>query len=101
MQPPKARPRIRSITIELEDGRKRIIEGDELNDPKGGTLVWNDFGAHEMMKSAYAHRGEQEKVAKVERIWEGKQGAAAKDAAVASDIPAVMIKPRCDPEGWP
>ena len=101
MQPPKARPRIRSITIELEDGRKRIIEGDELNDPKGGTLVWNDFGAHEMMKSAYAHRGEQEKVAKVEMIWEGKEDPAERSTALASDLPAVMFKPKCVPDGWP
>lgn len=101
MQPPKARPKIKSITIELQDGRKRVIQGTELDDPKGGTLVWNDFGAHEMMKSAYEHRGEHEKAARVDKIWEGKDGTSEKSAAGESDLPAVMIKPLCEPSGWP
>jgi hypothetical protein len=101
MKTAKVRTKLKSITIELEDGRKRVIEGEELNDPKGGTLVWNDFGAHQMMKSAYEFHGDKSKAVLVEEVWNGSGTATAQGLIASEELPSVMTKPRCFPEGWP
>lgn len=95
-QSDKVRPKIKSITILLEDGRTKVIEGAALDDPKGGTLIWNDFGAKKVMKAAYKENGESHKAVKVDEVWDGSGTSAA-----AAELPAVMVKPVCDPEGWP
>lgn len=91
----KQRPKIKSITVLLEDGRSRVFEGEFLDDAKGGVLVWNEFGARKMMKSAYRHNGENQKAEKVDEIWDGSTTAA------SDELPAIMIKPFCEPSGWP
>jgi hypothetical protein len=91
----KQRPKIKSITVELEDGRKLVIDGTSLADTKGGTLVWNDFGVKKVMKAAYKEQGEDHKAKKTEEIWDGTSDPA------AAELPAVMIKPQCEPDGWP
>jgi hypothetical protein len=101
MKPGKNRPKLKSITIELEDGRKRVLQGEELADPNGGTLVWNDYGAHQMMKSAYEFLGEKGKAARVEEVWNGSGTPAAQGVAESEELPSVMTKPQCFPEGWP
>jgi hypothetical protein len=93
----KVRPKIKSITILLEDGRTKVIDGAALEDPKGGTLVWNDFGAKKVMKAAYKQNGEDHKATKVDEIWDGS----GTSSASATELPALMVKPLCDPEGWP
>lgn len=95
MSPAKDRPKIKSITILLEDGRTKVIEGAALDDPNGGTLIWNEFGAKKVMKAAYKQNGEDHKAAKVDEIWDGT------GTAAATELPAVMDKPQCSPDGWP
>lgn len=97
VKPAKPRPKIKSITILLEDGRTKVIEGAALDDPKGGALVWNDYGAKMVMRAAYKENGEPHKAQKVDDIWDGT-GAA---SASATESPSIMVKPLCDPEGWP
>ncbi len=92
----KSRPRIKSITVLLEDGRTMVIEGAALEDPNGGALVWNDFGAKKVMRAAYKENGESHKAQKVDEIWDGTAMSAA-----PAELPAVMVKPQCEPDGWP
>jgi len=103
MSAAKDRPKIKSITIELEDGRKKVIDGAALEDPKGGTLVWNNFGVKDVMKGYYKANKEPGKEKKVDEIWDGTAPPAAAKTAMAagSELPAIMVKPQCDPEGWP
>lgn len=97
MNPARQRPKIKSITILLEDGRTKVIEGAALEDPRGGALVWNEYGARKVMKAAYKQNGEDHKAAKVDQIWDGT----GTSFAAAEELPAVMDKPQCDPGGWP
>ncbi len=93
----KVRPKIKSITVLLDDGRTKVIDGAALEDSKGGALIWNDYGAKKVMKAAYKQNGEDHKAAKVDEIWDGTGTA----SASATELPAVMVKPQCEPDGWP
>lgn len=97
MSAAKDRPKIKSITIELEDGRKKVIDGLALEDPKGGVLAWNNFGVKEVVKGYYKNAGERGKEKKVDEIWDGTGTV----SAAAGELPAVIDKPLCDPNGWP
>jgi hypothetical protein len=95
MPPIKKRTPIESITIKLTDGRIKVISGAELEDPQGGVLVWNQFGAKTVMKEYYdKHQPGSGKAKKTEDLWDGK-------APGQTEEPAVMYKPICIPDCWP
>jgi hypothetical protein len=84
---PNSRPTVESITIRLADGREMLIDGEKLNDPIGGVLVWNSFGVG-VLEAFYRSIGAEHKAEKTRSMWE-------------EDFPGVIWKPQCSPDGWP
>lgn len=91
-----ARPTVRALVVVLADGRTRVIQGAELEDPRGGVLVWNDFGV-EVLRTYYTAVGETAKAEAAQRRWNGLNA----DGTSTGTLPALLTKPTCDPDPWP
>jgi hypothetical protein len=64
-----------------------LIDGEKLNDPIGGVLVWNSFGVG-VLEAFYRSIGAEHKAEQTRAMWE-------------EDFPGVIWKPQCVPDGWP
>lgn len=49
------RPRITSLVLRLEDGRSYALSADELADPEGGAVFWNDWAVLNLLMPHAIH----------------------------------------------
>ncbi len=87
MTAPNPRPSIASITVTFSDGTPDLVlSGSALTDPKGGVLIWNEYGVG-VLEHHYNATQEPEKGQKARQLW--------------NDGAALLTKPNCIPACYP
>lgn len=93
------RTQVVQILVGYEDGRVRLLQGEDLNDRRSGVMVWNDTAVANLLLPFYLKaRSLPTRADDVLRTWTTPIATTQKSSLVATaELPGFLVKPRCIP----